>query len=686
VRVTLSNLSLVLWLLVCIYSSPTLSEEILETIDVSEEEDDKISGITNFENPARKTPISIKSYDQKKMNRERVKRLADLSSVDAAVTDSYNSSGYWDIISIRGFTLDNRSNFQREGLPLNAETTIPLENKERVEVLKGISNLYAGAASPGGLINYVVKRPTTTPFQVLRTEWSQQNNQLVSLDVSRKWFRVNAAQENIHPLIRDTKGDRSLLSGAFKYQISENSLLEAEIEWSRRTQPSVPGFSLLGNKLPSVPDPNLNLNNQPWSKPVVFEGYTGSMKYSQILPTDWIASFTAGGQRLITDDRLAYPYGCSAEGHYDRFCSDGTFDLYDYRSENEKRETNNVKAQLEGKIKQEELTHHLSMGSWIYTAKDRMNRQAYNPVGEGSVDGQSNLPSDPNLTSEGTNRDSHHVDFFASDRIEFKNWNLWLGARHSRIKKRSQQTDGSRLTEYDQSFLLPWSALSYQFSHLLSYISYGEGIESFVTPNRVEYTNRGQYLPGIISRQWELGLKGNTDLPWSLAIFQIKRPVVTDIPPDYKIDGEIKQRGVEAALEETYHNWHFGISYMKLDVKRHGSTLLSQYNDRKPVNIPDETIRTFLGHDVAKIRGLRLDLRWTNEGRRAVLNDNSIMLPAWNKWDLAISYEKKSWNTQLFLENIFSRRYWKESPTQYGHVYLFPGADRKVTLAMQFSF
>ena len=29
-------------------------------------------------------------------------------------------------------------------------------------------------------------------------------------------------------------------------------------------------------------------------------------------------------QRLKSDDRIAFPFGCSAEGNYDRFCSDGT--------------------------------------------------------------------------------------------------------------------------------------------------------------------------------------------------------------------------------------------------------------------------------------------------------------------------------------------------------------------------
>ncbi len=56
--------------------------------------------------------------------------------------------------------LDQRYNYRREGLPITAETVIPLANKERIEILKGTSGIQAGTSSPGGLVNYVVKRPT----------------------------------------------------------------------------------------------------------------------------------------------------------------------------------------------------------------------------------------------------------------------------------------------------------------------------------------------------------------------------------------------------------------------------------------------------------------------------------------------------------------------------------------------
>jgi len=87
---------------------------------------------------------------------------ADVVRIDPAVSDAYNAEGYWDYLTIRGFVLDNRYNYRRDGLPINAETSLPLGNKESVEILKGTSGLQAGTSAPGGLVNFVFKLTSLT--------------------------------------------------------------------------------------------------------------------------------------------------------------------------------------------------------------------------------------------------------------------------------------------------------------------------------------------------------------------------------------------------------------------------------------------------------------------------------------------------------------------------------------------
>ena len=168
--------------------------------------------------PLKELPISATVIDQRQIEASGARRLADLTRFDASVSDAYNAAGYWDFLAIRGFTLDNRFNYRREGLPISAETTIPLDNKERIEILKGTSGIQAGTSAPGGLVNYVVKRPTEQDLRQVKLEAGSRANLLAAADLGGRFgeqafgYRLNLAQERLRPLVRDLDGERSLVA------------------------------------------------------------------------------------------------------------------------------------------------------------------------------------------------------------------------------------------------------------------------------------------------------------------------------------------------------------------------------------------------------------------------------------------------------------------------------------------
>src|SRR3546814_6425749 len=58
-------------------------------------------------------------------------------------------------------SVDTQTNFRLDGaLNMLSATAFPLENKDRVEVLKGASALYYGFSSPAGIVNLTMKRAT----------------------------------------------------------------------------------------------------------------------------------------------------------------------------------------------------------------------------------------------------------------------------------------------------------------------------------------------------------------------------------------------------------------------------------------------------------------------------------------------------------------------------------------------
>lgn len=156
--------------------------------------------------PLSQVPIQVQVTDAAAMKDLGIRRLSDIRDIDPSVGDSFNTEGYWDSLSVRGYVLDNRFNYQRDGLPINAETSIPLDNKADIEVLKGLAGMQAGIGSPGGLVNLVVKRPTAETRRELFVGWRQDASVLASADLSDRFgdgraigLRLNAAYEHIDP-------------------------------------------------------------------------------------------------------------------------------------------------------------------------------------------------------------------------------------------------------------------------------------------------------------------------------------------------------------------------------------------------------------------------------------------------------------------------------------------------------
>ena len=651
--------------------------------------------------PLRELPISATVIDSKQLQASGARRLADLTQFDASVTDAYNAAGYWDYLTVRGFVLDNRFNYRREGLPISAETSIPLDNKERVEILRGTSGIQAGTSAPGGLVNYVVKRPTEQDLRTVRIETSSRGSLLGAIDLGGRFgenrqfgYRINVASENLKPLTHNLDGNRNLFSLAADWRITRDSVLEFEVEQSRKTQPSQNGYSLLGGVLPAQVDPRINLNNQPWSQPSVFKALTGTLRFSQALNADWRWSAQIGQQRLKSDDRLAYAFGCGAEGNYDRYCSDGTFDVFDFRSDNERRTLTAGSLNLKGNVTTGSVRHELGFGLMQSRVRNRFDNQAYNYAGTGNIWGTAIVPPAPGATTPQTNRDERSTEFSVQDAIRWNDrFTTWLGARHTRLDRSSIGNDGSNPTGYKQDVTTPWIAASYAIQPgLMAYASWGRGVESQVVPNKIsQYSNAGQALPALRSRQWELGIKGGSDaFNWQLAWFDISRPLTnTDLCSglcEVRNDGKAVHRGLEAGAQWNQGPWRIGGSLTLIDAKRRGSTANPALNGESPTNVPKQVLRAQTAYRFASVPGLEVAGQLSYEGRRNVLPDGSVTLPSWTRVDAVLRYDTKlrganaSWT--LSVDNLFDRRYWKESPYQFSHVYLFPGAPRTLRLGL----
>jgi len=686
----------------------TATATATQTITVSGRSASNAASVAGFGDvPLSRAPFSATVINLGQVQDAGISGIGDLTRVDAGTTDAYNAPGYWGQLAVRGFTLDNRFNYRRDGLPINAETVIAQGNKQALEILKGTSGLQAGTSAPGGMVNLVVKRPTQRLRQA-ELAWEQESSLGLSVDLADRagadgalGWRLNAGLERLDPQLKSSQGHRGLLALATEARLGKGTLLELEVESSRQSQPSTPGFSLLGDVLPSARsiDPRTNLNNQAWSLPVVIDGVTGSLRLTQALNKDVDLVGHAMRQSLRSDDRVAFPYGCYDAGtdiyYADRYCPNGRFDLYDYRSEGERRTSDAVDLSVNGRGQWLGLAHRFSAGVLFTRYEARFNRQAYNYAGLGSIDGSIQLPADPTLTDENTQRDERSTEWRLQNAITLSpRWSLWAGLRHTRLQRGSVRTDGSRATSYDQSFTTPWLALSHALGpQSLAYLSWGQGVESEVAPGRSRYTNAGQALPALKSQQTELGFKqSGARLDWRAAAFDMRRPLWSDFGScdvshscTRREDGDAQHRGVELEAEWRGGVWSVRGSAMALQAQREGAQDAS-LNGLRPVNVPATSLKLQGAYNVRSVPGLALLVFVIHEGERMVLPDNQLATPGWTRLDLGARWTHKAPGRSLVwrasLDNVANTRAWKEAPLQFGHIYLYPLAPRTLRLSV----
>ena len=84
------------------------------------------------------------------MSDQVARTLSDVVKNDASVGEDYAPVGYYGDFQIRGFPIDLATGLQINGMTIAGEQDVPLENKERVEIVKGIAGVESGVAAAGG--------------------------------------------------------------------------------------------------------------------------------------------------------------------------------------------------------------------------------------------------------------------------------------------------------------------------------------------------------------------------------------------------------------------------------------------------------------------------------------------------------------------------------------------------------
>jgi iron complex outermembrane receptor protein len=691
-RITLTAIALAAVQLANAQSSDTKMTEVVITANRAIAERASVAGFSDA--PLIQTPASVSVITREQMQELSIRNTTDASKYDASIGDAYNAVGYAEQFSIRGFKLDNASSYRKDGHAISGDTQIPLENKESIEVLKGLSGLQMGVSAPGGIVNYVTKRPTENTLRSALFEVSERGTVYGAVDLGGRFedrrfgYRINAAGERLRSYIKGADGHRSFISGAFDWQITPQALLQIDADYQNKSQLSAPGFQLIsGTRLPEV-DADVMLNDQPWAKPVKTESSNIGATFKYQFSPDWQASVSANQHIFKRDDYTAFPYGCSSEELWPGFCANGDYDVYDYKSLGEEKKPFSARAQIHGKFATGGVRHEVTGGLSFFRNKESWGdyqydwagvSNIYHPVAVAPVPGSSGPVS---VRRHDTERAVYLQDIVSltSDLA------LHAGARYVQVKRDELGVEPS-----SNNFWLPNVALVYSpRADLSAYASYAQGLQhGGVAP--IETTNQNRALEPGKSKQVEVGVKAVIGgISATAALFQIDQGLeYIDTSNTFVRNGQERHRGLELSAQgKVTKQLNVGASVAALHTEQSG-TGQDFYDGKRVTNVPAFRSTVFADYAVSEVPGLKLDANWQFSGKKAFDAMNTTFVPSYHVLNLGGSYATKVSGVPLVIRaqvrNALDKFYWRDVTPDLGG-YLFPGAPRTFRLSAQVDF
>ena len=654
--------------------------------------------------PLLQTPAAVTVISQQTMQDLQIRNTSDAVRLDASINDAYNAVGYAEQFSIRGFKLDNNSSYRKDGIAIPGDTQIPLENKERIEVLKGLAGLQAGIAAPGGVIDFIVKRPTNAPLRTVTVEARERGTLYGALDLGgrlddpRFGYRINVAAERLRSQIKGADGNRKFISGAFDWQISPQALLQFDADYQDKSQITAPGFQLLNNTtLPTGVSADTLLNLQPWTRPVGTITSNLGLRFQYAFDDNWHATVSANQHSFKRDDYTAFPYGCSAQDLYPGFCGNGDYDVYDYRSLGETKKPLSAQAMIQGKFATGSVRHELTAGVATFHRKDRAGRYVYDYAGTSNiyqpviVDISNGVQGPVRVT-----RSDKENSVFVQDIVSLAaNWKLHAGLRHIDVDgfQYVLKADPSVAeVRAKHGFLLPNLALVYNpLDNVAIYGAYSQGMEHGGTADR-KAANANEELSPSRSKQIEFGVKADitADLMVAASLFQIRKGLEFQNASNYFVRaGQAQHRGLELSAQgKASADLNVGVSVTALNSQQ-SSTGEASLDGKRVPNVPAFKSAIHADYRVPQVAGLSVNGSWEYAGKKAFEFNNNTFVPAYHVANLGAAYVTRLAGKQAVLRatvnNVFDKFYWRDvTPESDG--YLFPGASRTVKVSAQFDF
>jgi iron complex outermembrane receptor protein len=653
------------------------------------------------------TTKQVVSRDVLEQNRQ--EGYAEAVKHVAGVAPANSKGSANDSIYIRGIKLNLFSNYRLNGgLPIAGVITMPNEDKDRIEALKGANALMFGVASPAGIMNLVTKRAgaDVTSVSLAGNSFGQYGG---AFDVGRRLgpdkqlgIRLNGSAAQLENGVRNLDGNGEFLSSGIDWRASDQLLLQGDFEYYRKHVPEQAGVSLLDPvngviPITPVPDPR-NLLSGTWAL-YTPETTNAQLRADYALSDEWRLIAEAGrsySDRSRFTVRIGgYNLNTGAGGQV-RVSTVTQF----YR---------NSFARLEsfGAFPTWVLGHELTIGVSITDrrAETPSNRKEillpqpqniYDPVG---------LPApvfkgQPGALPLQISRDG---GVYAYDTISFRPNlpRLLVGVRVTQdYENNGKQRDPATCPKCgpDTSWVAQpavgalWDVLP----NLTLFASYMQGLEAGATAP-ANAVNANEILPAAVSTQKEVGIRTSElrGVRASLSLFEIdKANPVTDPAPRPECNGQplcfvnsgqINYKGLEATVSaDIFRRFTIDAGWQWLKAVQDSPD--PKFNGLVPENTPKALANVRVAYRVPLVSGLTLNTGASGVTSRYVNFLQQGVIPGYVLYSAGAGYVTPNRNPKvgflLNVDNLANLRYWNSVQTgTYGI-----GMDRTVRMNMRIDY
>ncbi|MCC5599901.1 TonB-dependent siderophore receptor [Nostoc favosum] len=638
----------------------TSTDEPIELVVTGEQDGYTVpeaSTATKTDTPLRDIPQSIQVIPQQVIKDQGITRITDATR---NVSGTTIASGYGNLIGdvrVRGFY----SGFLRDGFATQP-FFIDGGNIEQVEVLKGPASVLYGALEPGGIVNYVTKKPLSNPYYAVDLTAGSYDFYKSAIDLTgpltndkRLLYRLNVSYENSGSYRDFIDNDIVFIAPVVTYQVSDSTDITLAYEYLNAKLGFDRGFRPVSAFL-KVPI-NLNIG-----EPDDFQdneehrlNLTLNHRFNQNLRLrSGFLYLSENYNSLVTQPGELDADGRTLTG---REYFGGPSDVDNYA----------LQTDLIGDFKTGSIAHQLLLG--LEWRKRYQADQGIGGVYEGTFDilnpayGLPRIPN-PNTFFEQT---TTTTGIYLQDQVTLlPNLKLLAGGRYDFVEYSSGDGQSAPTEFYDSAFS-PRVGIVYQPIEPISlYASYSS---SFVPNN--SRTGSGQPLEPLRGTQYEVGIKAelfDKRLSATLAVYDISKTNIPTTDPDDKTGkdsiavGEVKSRGIELDIAgEISPGWRVIASGYLNDAFVSKDNRLPE--GRRLTNAPTQGASLWTTYEFQKgnLRGLGIGAGMFFVGDRTANIEDPLTLPSYVRTDASISYKRDNWRAALNFKNIFNVKYYESN-------------------------